>query len=665
LTGGDAAATLEGRITEPPEQGKNMTARPAGALAALVVALFLSVLAPVAQAQPRGLNGSNAPAATDTAPQKPPPRVVPAKFPPPTFREEQVASEISQSLAIQAVRDGKVDSVLKHWGHNWWTYYFRMKDGSLKLVNPASTDDIQKALDAAGVDLTVENADYFGDLEQGVALMSSVLFLFVVVFYGWSIASKFVNSPAKRVKRSRADEDRVTFDDVAGQDEAKRELREVVEFLRSPAEFSKLGARAPRGVLMDGDPGNGKTLLARAVAGEADVPFIHVAGSEILEMFAGLGARRIRKMFKEARKLGRKGCILFIDEIETIGGKRGMGNGGDVQSEREQILNQLLVELDGIVKRGNIIVVGATNRPDMLDSALVRPGRLDRRVNVSRPTMKGREEILRVHVRKVTLAPDVDLAEIARITPGFSGAELANLVNEAAIQAGRWKLVAVDDRCFQAARDKALMGEARSADFVSPEERRIAAIHEVGHALTAFRTPGADPVQKITVLPRGQALGMVVQMPEKDRLMLSKRKLESDLVVALGGRAAEEIEFGDDFVTTGAIADIRQATKVARDMGGRLGMFPELGCMDYLGDHDGQGGASQITLARLDELVAAKIEKARQQAMKIVKAEIDGVRALAEHLLKVETMTGTEAKTFLDAQRKPASNVDPESRTAA
>jgi cell division protease FtsH len=630
-----------------------MTARPAGALSALAIALLLAS-SPAAHAQPRGVNGGHPSQEADPATAKPSPRVVPAKFARPTFREEQLAAPISQSLAVQAVRDGKVDSVVKHWGHNWWTFYFRMKDGSLRLVTPASTEDVQKALDAAGVDLSVEDADYFGDVEQGVAFLSSVLFLFVFVFYGWNIASKFVNSPARKMKRSRADAERITFADVAGQEEAKRELREVVDCLRSPGEFSKLGARVPRGVLMDGEPGNGKTLLARAVAGEAEVPFMHVAGSEILEMFAGLGARRIRKMFKEARKLGRKGCILFIDEIETIGGRRGMGNGGDVQSEREQILNQLLVELDGIVGRGNVVVIGATNRPDMLDSALVRPGRLDRRVNVPRPTMKGREDILRVHVRKLTLAADVDLAEIARATPGFSGAELANLVNEAAIQAGRWRLAAVDDRCFQAARDKALMGEARSADFVSPEERRIAAVHEVGHALCAFREPGADPVQKVTVLPRGQALGMVVQLPERDRLLLSKRKLESDLVVALGGRAAEEVEFGDDLVTTGAIADIRQATKVAREMGGRLGMFPELGCMDYLGAQDGLGGASQITLAKLDGLVAAKIETARQQAVRIVKAEIDGVRALAERLLEVETMTGAEAKAFLDAYRARA-----------
>lgn len=593
-----------------------------------------------------------------------PPRAVPAVFPRPGLWEQFQAPSMSHTAAIQAVRDGKVDSALKSYGQSVVTFYLRLRDGSLHAAVPASSAEMERALTQAGVELTVKGADLLQQVAQWVSFLTSFAFLILVAVMGWNVVSKFVGNPARKLNRIPK-EDRVTFDDVAGQKEAKRELQEVVEFLRSPKEFSRLGARVPRGVLLSGDPGNGKTLLAKAVAGEARVPFMHIAGSEVLEMFAGLGARRIRKMFAAARK-HRNGCILFIDEIETIGGRRGLSQGGDAQSEREQILNQLLVELDGVEKRGNIVVLGATNRPDMLDPALVRPGRLDRSVHVPKPDAKGREEILRVHARKMSLAADVrdSLDEVARMTPGFSGAELANLWNEAAIQAGRWKRSEIDMECVQAARDKMLMGEARPADSVPAEERAIAAHHEAGHALVALRTPGADPVHKITVLPRGQSLGMVATLPLRDRNLHSRSKLEADLVFALGGRAAETLVYGADLVTSGALSDIRQATRIAREMGGRLGMFEELGCMDYLGDQGGAGAASPETLALLDRLVARKLKEAEAKADALVRAEERGLRALAARLLAVDTMTGDEARALLDAELAASRGEGPEAVAA-
>ncbi len=371
---------------------------------------------------------------------------------------------------------------------------------------------------------------------------------------------------------------RVTFEDVAGVDEAKEDLQEIVEFLRDPQKFQRLGGRIPRGVLLVGPPGTGKTLLARAIAGEANVPFFTISGSDFVEMFVGVGASRVRDMFEQAKK--NAPCIIFIDEIDAVGRHRGAGLGGG-NDEREQTLNQLLVEMDGFEANEGIILIAATNRPDVLDPALLRPGRFDRQIVVPNPDVVGREKILRVHVRKVPLAPDVDLKIIARGTPGFSGADLMNLVNEAALLAARRGKRIVTMSEFEDAKDKVMMGAERRTLVMTEDEKRLTAYHEAGHAIVALNVPATDPVHKATIIPRGRALGMVMQLPERDKLSMSYEQMTSRLAIMMGGRVAEEMIFGKDKVTSGAQSDIEQATRLARMMVTRWGFSDELGTVAY------------------------------------------------------------------------------------
>ncbi|MEZ0172278.1 ATP-dependent zinc metalloprotease FtsH [Microvirga sp. TS319] len=449
---------------------------------------------------------------------------------------------------------------------------------------------------------------------------------------------------------------RVTFDDVAGIDEAKEDLQEVVEFLRDPQKFQRLGGRIPRGVLLVGPPGTGKTLTARAVAGEANVPFFTISGSDFVEMFVGVGASRVRDMFEQAKK--NAPCIIFIDEIDAVGRHRGAGLGGG-NDEREQTLNQLLVEMDGFEANEGVIIIAATNRPDVLDPALLRPGRFDRQIVVPNPDVTGREKILRVHVRKVPLAPDVDLKVIARGTPGFSGADLMNLVNEAALLAARRGKRIVTMREFEDAKDKVMMGAERRTLVMTDDEKRLTAYHEAGHAIVALNVPATDPVHKATIIPRGRALGMVMQLPERDKLSMSFEQMTSRLAIMMGGRIAEEMIFGKEKVTSGAQSDIEQATRLARMMVTKWGFSPELGTVAYgenqdevfLGMQMGrQQNVSEATAQKIDSEVRRLVETGLNDARTILTEKQQDLEALARGLLEYETLTGEEIRNLLDGQ---------------
>ncbi len=446
---------------------------------------------------------------------------------------------------------------------------------------------------------------------------------------------------------------RVTFDDVAGIDEAKQELAEIVEFLKDPQKFQRLGGKIPKGVLLVGPPGTGKTLTARAVAGEANVPFFTISGSDFVEMFVGVGASRVRDMFEQGKK--NAPCIIFIDEIDAVGRHRGAGLGGG-NDEREQTLNQLLVEMDGFEANEGVILIAATNRPDVLDPALLRPGRFDRQVVVPNPDVLGREKILKVHMRKVPLAPDVDAKVIARGTPGFSGADLANLVNEAALLAARIGKRVVGMAEFEAAKDKVMMGAERRSMVMTEEEKKLTAYHEAGHAIVAIHQPDSDPVHKATIIPRGRALGMVMRLPEGDRISLSQAKLHADLRVAMGGRIAEELIFGKDRVTTGASGDIKMATDMSRRMVTEWGMSDKLGPLLYgeptqevfLGHSVTQHkNMSDATARTVDEEIRRIVDEAYSEARRILTENIDQLHTLAKGLLEYETLSGEDISRLL------------------
>ena len=446
---------------------------------------------------------------------------------------------------------------------------------------------------------------------------------------------------------------RVTFDDVAGVDEAKEELQEIVEFLQDPSKFQRLGGKIPKGALLVGPPGTGKTLLARAVAGEAGVPFFTISGSDFVEMFVGVGASRVRDMFEQAKRSAP--CIIFIDEIDAVGRSRGAGLGGG-NDEREQTLNQLLVEMDGFEANEGIIIMAATNRPDVLDPALLRPGRFDRQVTVGNPDIIGREKILKVHMRNVPLAKDVETKTIARGTPGFSGADLANLVNEAALLAARRGKRVVAMAEFEDAKDKVLMGPERRSMVMSEKEKELTAWHEAGHAIVAMKVPAADPVHKATIIPRGRALGMVMQLPEDDKLSMSKVEMTSRLAIIMGGRVAEELKFGDDNVTAGAASDIQQATRLARAMVTRWGYSDVIGPVDYGSDQGdvflGQqlmqsSHISEETSRKIEEEVRKLIEKGKEDARRIMTESRADWEAVATALLEYETLSGEEIANIL------------------
>ena len=481
-------------------------------------------------------------------------------------------------------------------------------------------------------------------------------------------AMSFGKSRARLIENTK----KVTFKDVAGADESKQELEEIVDFLKDPQKFQRLGGKIPKGVLLVGPPGTGKTLLAKAVAGEANVPFFSISGSDFVEMFVGVGAYRVRDMFAQAKK--NAPCLLFIDEIDAVGRHRGAGLGGG-NDEREQTLNQLLVEMDGFEPNENVILIAATNRPDVLDPALLRPGRFDRQVTVSNPDVKGREAILNVHVRKVPLARDVDLSVVARGTPGFSGADLANLVNEAALLAARRNKRKVTAEDFDNAKDKVLMGSERKSMAMDEQEKKLTAYHEAGHAICSLHVKETDPIHKATIIPRGRALGMVQQLPEKDQYSYTRAKMLSRLIICMGGRVSEELKFGYDKVTSGASSDIAAATNLARAMVTEWGMSDVLGPVMYvensnevfLGRSVTQNqNMSEETARLVDSEIKRLVTDAHTEAAKILKENDKELETLAQALMEYETLTGEEIKEVLAGKkidRTEQTPVPPEKQT--
>ncbi len=466
-------------------------------------------------------------------------------------------------------------------------------------------------------------------------------------------AMSFGKSKAKLLNENT---NRATFEDVAGCDEAKQEVTEVIEFLRDPSKFTRLGGKIPKGVLLVGAPGTGKTLLARAIAGEADVPFFSISGSDFVEMFVGVGASRVRDMFEQGKK--NAPCIIFIDEIDAMGRHRGAGIGGG-NDEREQTLNQLLVEMDGFESNEGVILVAATNRPDVLDPALLRPGRFDRQVVVPRPDLLGREQILKVHMKKVPLAADVEVKTLARGTPGFSGADLANLVNEAALNAARYDRNKVGNDDFESAKDKVMMGAERRSMVMSEDEKRLTAYHEAGHALVGIHMPKHDPLHKVTIIPRGRALGVTMNLPERDRLSQSKIELESRLASLFGGRVAEELVFGDENITTGAGQDIQQATGMARAMVTEYGFSKKLGPLRYSENEEEIFLGRSVTQSQhmsdetaqiIDEEVRRLVEAGESKARKVLTTHRKDLDRIAEALLEYETLTGKDVDALLKGE---------------
>ncbi len=470
-------------------------------------------------------------------------------------------------------------------------------------------------------------------------------------------AMGFGRSKAKLLNEAQG---KVTFNDVAGVEEAKEEVEEIVEFLKDPKKFSRLGGKIPKGALLIGPPGTGKTLLAKAIAGEANVPFFSISGSDFVEMFVGVGASRVRDMFEQGKK--HSPCIIFIDEIDAVGRSRGAGLGGG-NDEREQTLNQLLVEMDGFDTNEGIILIAATNRPDVLDPALLRPGRFDRQVVVANPDIIGREAILKVHVKKISTGPDVKLRTIARGTPGFSGADLANLINESALLAARKNKRVVTMSDIEEAKDKVMMGAERRSMVMSEDEKRLTAYHEGGHAIVALNEQASDPIHKATIIPRGRALGMVMRLPERDQLSVTREKMHSDIAVAMGGRIAEEIIFGHDKVTSGASSDIDMVTKMAKNMVTKYGMSKELGTIAY-GENEEevflgrsvtkQQNMSEETAKKVDLEVKKIVDKGYERAREVLTEKIDDLHKLAKALLVYETLSGDEIRDLILKNIKPS-----------
>ena len=469
-------------------------------------------------------------------------------------------------------------------------------------------------------------------------------------------AMGFGRSKAKLLNEAQG---KVTFNDVAGVEEAKEEVEEIVEFLKDPKKFSRLGGKIPKGALLIGPPGTGKTLLAKAIAGEANVPFFSISGSDFVEMFVGVGASRVRDMFEQGKK--HSPCIIFIDEIDAVGRSRGAGLGGG-NDEREQTLNQLLVEMDGFDTNEGIILIAATNRPDVLDPALLRPGRFDRQVVVGNPDIIGREAILKVHAKKITTGPDVKLRTIARGTPGFSGADLANLINESALLAARKNKRVVTMSDIEEAKDKVMMGAERRSMVMSEDEKKLTAYHEGGHAVVALNEEASDPIHKATIIPRGRALGMVMRLPERDQLSVTREKMHSDIAVAMGGRIAEEIIFGHDKVTSGASSDIEMVTKLAKNMVTKYGMTTELGTIAY-GENEEEvflgrsvtksQNMSEDTAKKVDAEVKKIVDKGYERAKKVLNDKIDDLHKLAKALLIYETLSGDEIRDLILRDIKP------------
>jgi cell division protease FtsH len=570
--------------------------------------------------------------------------------------------EIRYSTFLNDVKAHQVDSVV----FQGEMLYGVMKDHTrFKTYNP-ETDytALIGALEKNNVGISGEAPKQPNFLAQLLLQLAPALLLILVFVYmlrqmqGASGGRGAMSFGKSRARLLGEDQVNVTFADVAGVDEAKQEVSEIVDFLKDPGKFQKLGGKIPKGVLMVGSPGTGKTLLARAIAGEAKVPFFTISGSDFVEMFVGVGASRVRDMFEQAKK--HAPCIIFIDEIDAVGRHRGAGLGGG-HDEREQTLNQLLVEMDGFEGNEGIIVIAATNRPDVLDPALLRPGRFDRQVVVPLPDVRGREQILRVHMRRVPLADDVKPGLIARGTPGFSGADLANLVNEAALFAARANRRIVGMEEFERAKDKIMMGAERRSMVMTEEEKRMTAYHESGHAIVGMTVPEHDPVYKVTIIPRGRALGVTQFLPEQDRYSMSKRRLESAIATLFGGRIAEELIFGPESVTTGASNDIERATELARNMVTKWGLSDKLGPLTYseetgevfLGRSVTQHKqVSDVTAHAIDEEVRRVIEGNYQRARQILTSSLERLHAMADALMRYETIDEEQLKDIM-AGRPP------------
>lgn len=540
----------------------------------------------------------------------------------------------------------------------------RLADNSAFRTYTPDDKDMIGLLRKQGVKITAKPAE--GNPWYIQALFSwlpMLLFIGVWIFFmrqmqgGGAKALSFGKSRARLLSDKQ---NKVTFADVAGVDEAKEELQEIIEFLKDPQKFQKLGGRIPKGVLLMGAPGTGKTLLARAIAGEANVPFFSISGSDFVEMFVGVGASRVRDLFEQGKK--NAPCIIFMDEIDAVGRHRGAGLGGG-HDEREQTLNQLLVEMDGFESNDGVMLIAATNRPDVLDPALLRPGRFDRQVVVARPDVRGREGILKVHTKKIPLGPDVDLQVLARGTPGFSGADLANLVNEAALFAARTSKKLVEMSDFENAKDKVLMGVERKSLVISPKERRITAYHEAGHALVAKLLPGTDPIHKVTIIPRGRALGLTQQLPSEDKHNYSKEYLLNDITTLYGGRIAEEVVFGSQEVTTGAMNDLERATEIARKMVCEWGMSERMGPLQFgkreemifLGREIAQHqDYSEQTAMEIDREVRRIVMENFERAKALIQCRLETLHGLAEALLEREVLNGPEINAIVEGTGSPA-----------
>ncbi len=565
------------------------------------------------------------------------------------------ANQISLTQLAAAIEQGEVDKIVADDNTLFVTYDNGDKAESRKEPGASTTWEQLEALGASrerlrAVDFTSKKPSDLSGILTFLGYMLPAL-LVVGVIYFMLRQAQGTNNQALSFGKSRArmftgDQPTVTFEDVAGVDEAKEELKEVVEFLKEPEKFISLGARIPKGVLLVGSPGTGKTLLAKAVSGEAGVPFFSISGSEFVEMFVGVGASRVRDLFDQAKR--HSPCIVFVDEIDAVGRHRGAGLGGS-HDEREQTLNQILVEMDGFDTDTNVIVVAATNRPDILDPALMRPGRFDRRVILDRPDMRGREQILKVHVRGKPLAPEVDLTILAKSTPGFVGADLENLVNEAAILAARRNKKAISQPEFQEAIERVIAGPERKSRIISEEEKRVIAYHEAGHAVVMHAIPESDPVHKVSIIARGMAGGYTLSLPDEDRTLYAKRKFEADLAGLLGGRAAEDLVFND--ITTGASNDLERATKMARSMVTRWGMSQKMGPMVYgqkeelifLGrEISEQRDYSEAVAEEIDGEVRRMITEAYERARSILITYRDKLDAIARKLIEVETLDSTE-----------------------
>lgn len=570
-------------------------------------------------------------------------------------------SEVIFSEFMNEVEGGKITEVTIQGDRISGTYL----DGrSFQTMTPSKDQDLIRILREKGVRIVVvapEQTSWYMNIL--ISWFPMILLLGIWIFFmrqmqaGGGKAMSFGKSKARLMNE---DKNKVTFKDVAGVDEAKEELREIIEFLREPQKFNKLGGKIPKGVLLIGPPGTGKTLLAKAIAGEANVPFFSISGSDFVEMFVGVGASRVRDLFEQGKK--NSPCIVFIDEIDAVGRHRGSGMGGG-HDEREQTLNQLLVEMDGFENNEGVILIAATNRPDVLDPALLRPGRFDRQVTVDRPDVKGREGVLKVHTATVPLTENVDLKTIARGTPGFTGADLANLVNEAALLAARDDKKCVSNDDFESAKDKVLMGVERRSMVISEKEKKTTAYHEAGHALVAFKLPGTDPLHKVTIIPRGRALGVTMQLPEDEKHTYPKSYLYNNLAIFMGGRVAEEICL--EQMTTGAGNDIERATEMARQMVCEWGMSEKMGPLTYgskeqqvfLGMDNKQKHFSEETANSIDQEVRALVMGGYEKAREILTDHRDSLEKMAIALLDRETLTGLEIKEIIEGKVPPEDGI--------